>query len=147
MQIKMQLHWNKEFNRSQSTGGPSLEASNVISDTCYLENKDLLFRGAGLVLLDSTDNLDTEISPFRAQSLYQDEINHIVKVPTSLHWLWEEPGLSSLQDRMAALETWKVRRRESLIIASKCFGRQLCHVMVSLQSVGSSGILTGNPLR
>lgn len=50
MQIKMQLYWNKELYGTQSTRGPSLKGSNVISDTCCLENKDLLFRVADLVL-------------------------------------------------------------------------------------------------
>lgn len=85
MLIEMQLHWNKEFNRKQSTNGPSLETSNMISGTYYLEKEDLLFRGADLVLSASFDNLETEISPFRVQSLYQDEMNHVVRVPISLH--------------------------------------------------------------
>lgn len=83
--IKKQFHWTKEFNKEQSTGGLLLEASNVISDTCCLENKGLLFRGADLVLSAPFDNLETPISPFRAKCLHQEETNHVVKVPISLH--------------------------------------------------------------
>lgn len=57
----------------------------MISGTYYLEKEDLPFRGADLVLSASFDNLETEISPFRVQSLYQDEMNHVERVSISLH--------------------------------------------------------------
>lgn len=126
---KTHLHWNKECNRKQSTGGPSLEASNVISDIHYLENGDLIFRGADRVLPGSFDNLETKISPFRAKCLYQDEMNHIVKLRIFSQCLWEETVLSTPQDRMAALEAWKIKRGGSPTIACKCFGRYPWHVM------------------
>lgn len=37
------------------------------------------------MLSASFDNLETEISRFRVQSLYQDEMNHVERIPISLH--------------------------------------------------------------
>lgn len=142
----MPLYWNKELDGKQNTSGPSLKASKIISDACCLENKDWLFRVADLVLSTSTNNWETSIRPCRAQSLYQDEKKHVVIVNISLQWLWELPGQSITQDWLASQKTWRVRRGESTIFACKCLGRKLCHVIFPLQSVGSSGILRGNPL-
>lgn len=101
----------------------------MISDIHYLGNGDLIFQGADRVLSGSFDNPETEISTFRVKSLYQDEMYRIVKLPLFSHCLWEETGLSTPQDRMAALETWKIKRGGSPTIACKCFGRYPWHVM------------------
>lgn len=86
MQIKMQLCWNKELYRKQSTSGPLLKASNVISDTCYLEKKDLLFRVADLVLSVFQPPLIIwkHQRDLVEHNPHQDEKNHKVKVPISL---------------------------------------------------------------
>lgn len=82
----MQLYWNKELYRKQSTSGPLLKASNVISDIFYLENKALLFRVADLVLSAFQPPLIIwkQQSDLVEHNPYQDEKNHTVKVPISL---------------------------------------------------------------